>query len=74
VRAIIRWDDPYFLMPVPVRIGEIIIRIPIENHKASMLIDPHSDLVVDPEGWILVEEEPAADGPGGTAQDAPPAT
>jgi aminopeptidase N len=65
VRVVVRWDDPYFLMPVPVRIGEKTERLPIVNHRASVLIDPNATLEVDPDGWIL-SAGPAATGPSDT--------
>jgi aminopeptidase N len=52
----LQWSVPEGLpypMPVPVRIGDRTLRVPMVDGHASVAIGEGEDAVIDPDGWLL---------------------
>jgi len=55
-RVEIEWDDPSFEMPLPVQIGDRRRLIDMTGGRASLEVDPSSEVVIDPNHEVLTAE------------------
>jgi len=53
----LRWDDPGFAMPLPVKFGGILHRINFDDGTARISVPAGAELEIDPQGWVLMERE-----------------
>lgn len=53
---ILRWKTPrnlFFPLPVEVKVGDTINKIPMTNGQGSLRLKPTDEYEIDPNGWIL---------------------
>ncbi len=55
-RVELSWDDPAFEMPLPVHVGDRIVRVDMAGGTAELEVPAHVTVEVDPEGRVLAEE------------------
>jgi len=54
----VSWDDPLFELPIPLRVAGELLRLEMPGGQGSLRVPAGSELIVDPDGWLLAVPAP----------------